>query len=212
MQPGNMVGQRLPQGAPLSAVAPASATPGSATPGSSQRRVGMKTRVDLNDQVRSIGTQIDATQKGFLPFEQVARDQVQLSQDYERLRMSHELAREIALERDLESLLDKILETIFRFVRADRGVKRDAGVEFDSSAKGLADEDLKAFRKKRLLGDLLKFAGIAFYVSFVVLVPDAKKAPGVSPVLAATIFSFLMSGLAYFQCFNYSAKKRMNEV
>lgn len=82
----------------------------------------MKTRVDLNDQARSIGTQIDATQKGFLPYEQVARDPGQLSQDYERLRMSHELAREIALERDLESLLDKILETIFRFVRADRGV------------------------------------------------------------------------------------------
>lgn len=82
----------------------------------------MKTRVDLSDQARSIGTQIDATQKGFLPFEQVKGDPSQLSQDYERLRMSHELAREIALERDLEVLLDKILETIFRFVRADRGV------------------------------------------------------------------------------------------
>lgn len=82
----------------------------------------MKTRVDLSDQARSIGTQIDATQKGFLPYDQLATDQMQLSQDYERLRLSHELAREIALERDLEVLLDKILETIFRFVRADRGV------------------------------------------------------------------------------------------
>src|SRR6478609_2324169 len=91
-------------------------------PASSSRRIGMKTRVDLSDQARAIGTQIDATQKGFLPFDQVARDQVQLSQDYERLRLSHELAREIALERDLEVLLDKILATIFRFVRADRGV------------------------------------------------------------------------------------------
>ena len=91
----------------------------------------MKTRVDLSDQARAIGTQIDATQKGFLPFDQVARDQVQLSQDYERLRLSHELAREIALERDLETLLDKILATIFRFVRADRGVillKGDGGL------------------------------------------------------------------------------------
>jgi adenylate cyclase len=34
----------------------------------------------------------------------------------------HELSREIALERDLPSLLNKILITIFRFVRADRGV------------------------------------------------------------------------------------------
>src|SRR5690349_6222773 len=42
--------------------------------------------------------------------------------DYERLRASHELSREIALERDLSRLLDKILVSIFKFIRADRGV------------------------------------------------------------------------------------------
>ena len=99
------------------AIAPGqgNAAPG-VPPANSSRRIGMKTRVDLNDQARSIGTQIDATQKGFLPYEQLKNDQAQLAADYERLRMSHELAREIALERDLEILLDKILETIFRFV------------------------------------------------------------------------------------------------
>src|SRR5690606_23071360 len=127
--PSGQVGQRLPHPSmPQQGVAhhgtapPAVQPPASATPGSSARRVGMKTRVDLSDQARAIGTQIDATQKGFLPFDQVKADPMQLAQDYERLRMSHELAREIALERDLEVLLDKILETIFRFVRADRGV------------------------------------------------------------------------------------------
>lgn len=117
------VGAQLPGGAAQLMSGTAGVVPVSmGQPESSSRRIGMKTRVDLNDQVRSIGTQIDATQKGFLPFDQVARDQVQLAQDYERLRMSHELAREIALERDLDVLLDKILATIFRFVRADRGV------------------------------------------------------------------------------------------
>jgi len=82
----------------------------------------MKTRVDLSDAARPIGTQIDATLKGFLPWKDIAQDQAQAAQDYERLRLSHELAREIALERDLDTLLAKILETIFRFVRADRGV------------------------------------------------------------------------------------------
>ncbi len=80
------------------------------------------TRIDLNDQARSIGTQIAAIQKGFLPYDQVATNSSQLAQDYERLRLSHELSREIALERDLPKLLEKILQTIFRFVRADRGV------------------------------------------------------------------------------------------
>jgi adenylate cyclase len=78
--------------------------------------------VDINDKARQIGTQIAATQKGFLPFDSVSGNTQQLAADYERLRLSHELSREIALERDLPSLLNKILLTIFKFVRADRGV------------------------------------------------------------------------------------------
>lgn len=80
------------------------------------------TRVDVTDKARAIGTQIAAIQKGFLPYDQLAQNPAQLSADYERLRLSHELSREIALERDLPTLLQKILQTIFRFVRADRGV------------------------------------------------------------------------------------------
>jgi adenylate cyclase len=80
------------------------------------------TRVDVSDQARAIGTQIAATHKGFLPYDQVASNAQQMAADYERLRLSHELSREIALERDLSSLLNKILLTIFKFVRADRGV------------------------------------------------------------------------------------------
>ncbi|HEY4158738.1 MAG TPA: adenylate/guanylate cyclase domain-containing protein [Polyangiaceae bacterium] len=80
------------------------------------------TRVDVNDKARQIGTQIAATHKGFLPYDQLTTNTQQLSQDYERLRLSHELSREIALERDLPTLLNKILLTIFKFVRADRGV------------------------------------------------------------------------------------------
>jgi len=79
------------------------------------------TRVDLTDQARAIGTQIAAVQKGFLPFDQISQNPQQLAADYERLRLSHELSREIALERDLPRLLDKILLTIFKFIRADRG-------------------------------------------------------------------------------------------
>jgi adenylate cyclase len=80
------------------------------------------TRIDVHDEDRAIGTQIAAQQKGFLPFEQIAQDQAQVRADYERLRASHELSREIALERDLPKLLEKILASIFKFIRADRGV------------------------------------------------------------------------------------------
>jgi adenylate cyclase len=80
------------------------------------------TRIDVQDQDRAIGTQIAATQRGFLPYEHIAQDPAQVRADYERLRASHELSQEIALERDTSKLLDKILASIFKFIRADRGI------------------------------------------------------------------------------------------
>lgn len=89
---------------------------------------------------------------------------------------------------------------------------RDAGIEIEGSQAGLTPEQLAALRKKRLLSDMWKFCGVAFYIVFVALAPDAKKAVGAIPVLATTIFSFLLTCLMYFQCFNFSAKKRMKAL
>lgn len=86
---------------------------------------------------------------------------------------------------------------------------RDVGVEMEGCVLGLTPEMQKALRKKRLIGDLWKVCAIAFFITFVALVPDAKKAAGAPLVLATTIFAFLLTCLTYFQCFNFSAKKRM---
>ena len=80
------------------------------------------TRVDVLDSARAIGTQIAAQTKGFVPYEQIQHDPGQLRVDYERLRLTWELTREIGLERDLDQLLHKILMSLFKFVNADRGV------------------------------------------------------------------------------------------
>src|SRR5580658_6107902 len=80
------------------------------------------TRVDVLDAARAIGTQIAAQAKGFLPFDSVGQNTAQLRLDYERLRFSWELTRDIGLERELDRLLDKILLALFKFTRADRGV------------------------------------------------------------------------------------------
>jgi adenylate cyclase len=74
------------------------------------------------DAARAIGTQIAAQTKGFLPFDSIGHDQQQLRVDYERLRITWELTRDIGLERDLDKLLDKILLALFKFTKADRGV------------------------------------------------------------------------------------------
>jgi adenylate cyclase len=80
------------------------------------------TRVDVLDAARAIGTQIAAHTKGFLPFDAIGHNSPQLRVDYERLRITWELTRDIGLERDLDRLLDKILLALFKFTKADRGV------------------------------------------------------------------------------------------
>jgi len=107
--------------APAGGFAPVTGPLPQVAPGSTPRGNLGSTRIDVSDAGRAIGTQITATQKGFLPYDQLQTNTQQLSADYERLRLSHELSREICMERDLPSLLNKILIAMFKFVRADRG-------------------------------------------------------------------------------------------
>jgi len=78
--------------------------------------------VSVIDSARSIGTQVAAQSKDFLAFDDASRDPATLRLDYERLRITWELLREIGLERDIDKLCEKILVALFRFVAADRGV------------------------------------------------------------------------------------------
>ncbi|APS00909.1 adenylate/guanylate cyclase domain-containing protein [Pajaroellobacter abortibovis] len=82
-----------------------------------------QTRVDmLNSTGGIIGAQIASSCQCFLPFEQIQHDPTQLRLDYERLRISWELTRDISRERNLDPLLERILEALFKFVKAERGV------------------------------------------------------------------------------------------
>ncbi len=83
---------------------------------------GNATRVDVTDKARAIGNQIAATQKGFLPYDQLpASNAQQLSADYERFaHVARALAGDRASERDPPGACSiKILLTIFT-VRARR--------------------------------------------------------------------------------------------
>ena len=86
---------------------------------------------------------------------------------------------------------------------------RDVGIQAESSVVGITPEQTAALRKKRLLGEMWKVCGIAFFLVFAVMVPDVKKAVGARVVLASIIFSFLLTCLMYFQCFNFACKKRL---
>ena len=86
---------------------------------------------------------------------------------------------------------------------------RDVVIEVESSVAGITPEQTAVLRKKRLLGEMWKVCGIAFFLVFAVMVPDVKKAPGARLVLASTLFSFLLTCLMYFQCYNFASRRRI---
>ena len=115
-------------------------------------------------------------------------------------------------EQFMSSLISAIVCQLILLYPVYKLAWRDAGVEVEGCADGISSEMQAALRKKRLIGDLWKFCAFAFFIAFVALAPDAKKASGAPLVLATTIFAFLLTCLTYFQCFNFSAKKRMKSV
>ncbi|MBI2354727.1 MAG: hypothetical protein HYV06_06825 [Deltaproteobacteria bacterium] len=115
-------------------------------------------------------------------------------------------------ERFMTSIISAIVCQLILVYPVYRLAWRDAGIEVEGCAVGISTEQLAALRKKRLLGDLWKFCVVAFFVTFVALAPDVKKAAVAPLVLSITIFAFLLTCLTYFQCFNFSAKKRMKDA
>ncbi|KAA0891740.1 hypothetical protein [Oryzomonas rubra] len=89
---------------------------------------------------------------------------------------------------------------------------RDAGIEIEGSVPGLSSEQLAALRKRRLMGDLWKSCAVIFFLTFVVMAPDQAKAKAAPLVLSCTLFSFLFACLSYFQCFNFSVRKRLKQA
>ncbi len=66
--------------------------------------------------------QIDqAEESEFRPVDQL-KDSAALRQDYEKLRIAHELQRQVGLERNPTSLLEKVLQVAFELLPADNGV------------------------------------------------------------------------------------------
>lgn len=60
-------------------------------------------------------------EQNFLP-EKLVHDTETLRRDYEKLRVSYELARAIGAELDIQKVLDRILAAAFQILQADRGI------------------------------------------------------------------------------------------
>jgi len=77
--------------------------------------------------------------------------------------------------------------------------------EVDSCADNLTAEAMKSFRTSRLIGDMIKAAVFIFFITFIL------RAPVNLFVYSLIFFSFILTTLSYFQCYNFAAKKWMKE-
>jgi adenylate cyclase len=93
----------------------------------------------------------------FLPEKQILDTEV-LRQDYEKLRLGHELGRSIGLEVNLDVLLEKIIMKAFDLIPADRGVilLMENGVPQPRIAKSRQGKNEQIVLSKSILNEVVQ--------------------------------------------------------
>ncbi len=105
-------------------------------------------------------------------------------------------------QRFMTSVLATLLIQLVLFYPVYRFAAREANREIEASAIGLSVDELKSFRTKRMISDTCKWAYFIFFATFAYKV----KVPF---MLCIIIFSFILTTLTYFQCYNFVAKRLM---
>ena len=108
-------------------------------------------------------------------------------------------------QRFLHSVITTLVIQLALFFPINKLAVRDAQREIASTATDLTADELKNLRRKRLFSDYLKGAVFIFYVTF------AYRAPKNLTVLSVIFYSFILTLLTYFQCYNFAARRLMRE-
>lgn len=117
--------------------------------------------------------------------------------------MSFVLLGKVPSDVFMNSIIRVVVIELILFYPVYKLATGDAQREVASAATGLTVDEQQVLRRKRVFSDILKGALIIFFFTFAYLSP-AK--PQIQFMILAV---FLLSYLAYFQCFNYVAKKLM---
>ncbi len=108
-------------------------------------------------------------------------------------------------DRFLKTVVITLIIQAALFYPINKFAIRESGREVDASATGLSPDDLKGLRNKRMFGDVVKMAVFIFFITFI------YKAPSHPFILSILFFSFILTILTYFQCFNFAARRQMKE-
>ncbi|MBE2886506.1 hypothetical protein [Geobacter anodireducens] len=103
----------------------------------------------------------------------------------------------------MNSVIRVVVLQLILFYPVYKLAASDAEREVASAATGLAADEMQALRRKRVFSDILKGALIIFFFTFIL------RAPGAPQIQFSILAVFLLSYLAYFQCFNSVAKRLM---
>lgn len=115
------------------------------------------------------------------------------------------LAAEGRPQRFLHSVIVTLVLQLAAFYPIYRFSAREAEREVDSCAVGLSTDALKALRSKRIVADSIKTAIFIFFITFILRAPQDRF------VLSVLFFTFIVTFLTYFQCYNYAAKRLMRQ-
>jgi hypothetical protein len=107
-------------------------------------------------------------------------------------------------QRFINSVVATLVIQLALFYPVYRFATREATREIEACAVGLTGDELRIFRKKRMISDTCKWAYFIFFVAFAYKV----KLPF---VLSMIIFTFILTTLTYLQCYNFVAKRLMKE-
>jgi hypothetical protein len=108
-------------------------------------------------------------------------------------------------QRFMHSVLATLVIQLALFYPINKFASSEAKREIDTCATKLTPEEQKALRNKRLFGDVIKSAVFIFFITFILRAPKDRF------VLSLIFFSFILTTLSYFQCYNFAAKKWMKE-
>lgn len=103
----------------------------------------------------------------------------------------------------LNSIITTVVIQLAIFYPLNKAAGREVERELASLAPGLSAEQQKDLRRKRLFSDFIKASIFIFFFTFIL------RAPPVTFILSTTFFTFVVTTLTYFQCFNFAAKRQL---
>lgn len=108
-------------------------------------------------------------------------------------------------QRFFHSVVTSLVLQLALFYPISKFAAREAGREIEASAVGIGPDELKKLRTKRMIGDTCKWAYFIFFVAFIYKVPTDRF------FLSIIYFTFILTSITYFQCYNFAAKRLMKE-